>query len=157
MVLDHERGARDAYGLAQEHHRIVDMVQDVHEEHDVHLLVAEGQAPPVEELHRNVAHRACERVDRAPGEIWPPREHQAREQPVAAAHVQHRGMGGNERVQVPREHAHAPRMDARLVDCPDERHLRSMPSILMRKLDMMVWKPSAESVTPGTTQRMVSE
>src|SRR5262249_44125764 len=35
------------------------------------------------------------------------------------------------------------------------RHFRRNPRILMKKNDTIVWNPSAVSVTPGTTQRMV--
>ena len=34
-------------------------------------------------------------------------------------------------------------------------HRRARPRMLVKKLDRMVWKPSAASVTPGTTSRIV--
>ena len=62
-----------------------------------------------------------------------------------------RELGGEE----PGQHARAALGDEPAVERVVEPHRRDMPSRLTRKLASTVWKPSAASVTPGTTWRMV--
>jgi hypothetical protein len=53
------------------------------------------------------------------------------------------------------QHVNAPMMDIAIVHTSEQTHRRRIPRILAKKLDKTVWNPSAVSVTPGITKRMV--
>ena len=155
VVLDHDGALRDPRALAQDGERIIRVVQHVHEKNCVEAPITERNSASIKADHLDVCVGTDQNVDPFDRKVGPPRQQLAVKQAVAAAHVEHARALRDESGKVVSEHAHPPGGHVSAVDALGQPHFRPIPRMLTKKLEKTVWNPSAVSVAPGMTQRIV--
>lgn len=156
MVLHQHHPPRDARAFAEQLRGIVRVVQNVDAGDDIHRPRGQRQRSSIESVHRNRGPGPHYYVDTSNRDVWPQLLKASGEPAVAASNIQHvRPLGDvvrEQRCETPQTGA----VDQPAVQCIQRGlHRRFMPRMLIRKEEKMVWTPSAVSVTPGMTVRMV--
>jgi len=95
-------------------------------------------------------------VDAGNRDVGTPAKELPREQTVPGTHVEDRRALRKETGEMSGEDPNAAADDVIPMEAFDRAQRRFIPSTLMKKLERIVWKPRAVSVTPGMTQRIVA-
>lgn len=155
VVFDENNPASDPGRLTQKRRGILGMVQNIDKQQNVETGVGKRERLAIEKLYRNRGVRTRLNINSLDPHIRTSPKDLSGKEAVAAPDVQHPRPGGNELQQPVAEDADTAPGEVLFVKPFERVHRRFIPSTLMKKLERMVWKPRAVSVTPGTTHRIV--
>lgn len=155
VVLDHNSSSSNSCGLAQQAHGVVRVMENVHKHHHILASITARNSTSVEVFNWNMGLAANQDIEAFYFDVGAFLRNKGGEQTIAATHVQHARTQWNEISEVVAQDPYTPGMNALIMDSLGKFHFRRIPKILTKKLDRMVWNPSAVRVTPGITHRMV--
>lgn len=130
-------------------------MQAIDQENNIGFLITNRQRGAIELLDRHAGFGSARNVKGTERKIGPQSKQLVGDLAVSRANVQHPGRRGNEVGQMACQDTGPPAHDHPLMYPLDQAHFFANCKMLTRKIDKTVWKPSAASVTPGTTSRMV--
>ncbi len=138
VILDEDGLTGHAPGFSEKHHRIVRVVKDVHEKHNIEARIGKWESPAVERNDRDASILADEDVDSDDGEVGATRRELPGHRSAAASNVEQPRTRGDLLGQALAEHSHSPGRHEPAVQPLEQRHRRFIPSTLMKKLDSTV-------------------
>lgn len=156
MVLDEQGAPANAGGLAKQEDRIVRVMKDVDGRQRVEGAVGKREPPAVVEGDGDRRRASRMNVDAGNRDVRAAAKELPSEQTVPGTHVQDRRTLRKETREVSGEDPNAAADDVIPMEVLYRAQRRFIPSTLMKKLERIVWKPSAVNVTPGMTQRIVA-
>src|SRR6185437_8948306 len=156
VILDHHPLPDHSRHLPQYGAGVGCVMQHIHEHDDIEAGIGEGEVQAVVLRRGNRGDWTDQDIHSLDTDVGPRVGDGPGNRAVAGPHIEDARALRDATAQMVAQDAHATRHHVTPVHAAnDAGHLRLNPRMLKKKLDRTVWNPSAVSVTPGMTQRMV--